>query len=168
MKKKSAFRILNKTYVKRATLLFMVLFLVLACAQSVPKKANDDFLNKFMGARNIEWKKESKKGWMVSFYMEKFHYMTAHYAPSGSFKDFEIEVHGEDIPEELVEWVHKLYPNASITSVYEINALHTTGYIIEAIDDGWLFGVQLEKGGDMKIIPKDDFRFQSRIKIEND
>lgn len=168
MKKKSAYLVFNKTSVKKATVLFMVLFLVLACAQSVPKKASDDFLNKFMGARDIEWKKESKKGWMVSFYMEKFHYMTAHYAPSGSFKDFEIEVHGEDIPEDLVERVHKLYPNASITSVYEINALNTTGYIIEAIDDGWLFGLQFAKDGTMNIIPKDDFRFRSRIILEND
>lgn len=88
--------------------------------------------------------------------------------PPGDFKDFEIEVHSEDILKYLTKQVQKWYPNASITNVYEINGVNITGYIFEVIDDGWLFGVQFEMDGSKKIIPKDDFVFQSRIRIQND
>ncbi|WP_149276336.1 hypothetical protein [Pareuzebyella sediminis] len=94
--------------------------------------------------------------------------MTAHYTSSGNFENFEIALHGKDVPQNLVQRVQNSYPNATISDVYEINGERTFGYIFEVIDNGWLFGLRFSLNGSMKIIPYDDFRFRSRIKIEND
>ncbi|WP_149276335.1 hypothetical protein [Pareuzebyella sediminis] len=67
MTNKAALASYHKICPKKALLLYLSLFLVLACAQSVPKKANDNFLKKFKGAKDIEWKRGPKSGWVVSF-----------------------------------------------------------------------------------------------------
>ena len=139
-----------------------------SCSQTVPKATTDAFSKKFLGAKDVIWQVGPNKDWTATFYMEKFNYMTAYYTSKGEFEAFEIEVNGEDIPKNLVQKVFLKYPSATIYSVFEKNTIHDTKYIFEIIDNGNLFGLLFKENGKIIIIPKDDYRFQKRVRIEND
>jgi hypothetical protein len=148
--------------------LLVALSILLSCSQTVPKVVSDAFTNKFLGARDIVWQKRPKHDWMATFYMERFHYMTAYYTPTGAFEAFEIKIHDADIPKNLVDEIRKNYPKATIYEVFELNTEHTTEYIFEIVDKGELFGIHFNEQGLSRIIPANDYRFISRIRVEND
>ena len=139
-----------------------------SCLQTVPKVTSEAFSKKFLGAKDVIWQEGPNKDWVATFYMKKFNYMTAYYTEKGEFESFEIEINDEDIPAYLVQKVFLKCPSATIYSVFEKNTLHDRKYIFEIIDKGNLFGLLFKENGKLIIIPKDDYRFQKRIKIEND
>lgn len=149
-------------------LLIMATSILKSCSQSVPKVVDEAFLNKFVGARDIVWERNPDKEWIATFYMEKFHYMTAYYTKEGKFDAFEIEIHENDIPDDLASNVYSKYPNATIFNVFEKNMALTTDYIFEVENEGQLFGIYYSDSGASSKIPPDDYRFTSRIHIEND
>lgn len=160
-------KVLNNSRFRLMFLSLILHFTLLSCAQSVPKKVCDAFLNKFVGARNIEWKQENEDSWVVFFYMEKFDDMTAHYTKSGKFQNFEIKIYDKDIPQNLACNIKQTYPMAEITEVYKKNSFKTTEYIFEILDNGELFAVNFNNDGTTTVIPKNDFRFQSRLLLAN-
>ncbi len=149
-------------------LLITMISIFQSCSQVVPKAVDDAFHDKFLGAEDIVWDEGPDHDWMATFYMKKFHYMTAYYTPKGKFEAFEIEIYADDIPEELADRVFLKYPNATIYNVFEKNKVEgATDYIFEIENNGQLFGVYFRADGNFKNIPPDDYRFISRIQIEN-
>ena len=148
--------------------ILIILSFFQSCSQTVPKITTDAFSKKFLGAKDVFWQVGPNNDWTATFYIEKFNYMTAYYTSKGEFEAFEIEVFDESIPQSLVQKTLLKYPSATIYSVFEKNTLHDTEYIFEIIDNGDLLGLLFKENGKIIIIPKEDYRFQIRVKVEND
>mgnify|MGYP004191648013 FL=1 len=97
--------------------------------------------------------------------MEKFDYMSASYTLDGLLEYFELELHGEEVPKQLMDRVKKTYPEGDVYKVYERNRGNSAEYIFELVDHGSLFGVDFFEDGRSQIIPPDDYRFTSRILV---
>ena len=158
---------MGKMKIKTA-LYIMLLFPFQSCLNTVPKVVDDAFIEKFFDAKDVVWVNGPNNDWIVTFYIKKFHYIKAYYTPIGTCKAFEIEVHDADIPKEFVNIIFSKFPGATLYNVFEKKSEKTTAYIFELEDNGQLFGIYFMKDGTYHIIPPDDFRFTSRIHIEND
>lgn len=148
--------------------ILIVLLLLQSCSPSVPKVVENTFTEKFIGAEDMVWDEGPDKDWKVSFYMKKFHYMTAYYTSNGKFEAFEIEIYGDDIPVDMADKIFAKYPDGTIYNVFEKNRNRSKDYIFEIENNGKLFGIFFRSDGGFKIIPADDYRFTSRIHFEND
>lgn len=142
-----------------------ILLMAIACSRKVPDNIDRAFTSKFMNAREVEWHEDLKGHWLVSFYLEKFKYMTASYTLDGMLDYFELEVDWEDVPKEMMVRVLAAYPNGTIFDVYERNRGNSAEYIFEIVDKGTLFGVDFFQDGRCEVIPSDDYRFTSRIRV---
>lgn len=148
-------------------LLGCLLLLGVACTRKVPDTIDRAFTSKFLNARDVEWNRGPDGHWLVSFYMEKFYYMTASYTLDGLLEYFELELEGEDVPKQLLDRVKKAYPESTVFDVYERNRGNSAEYIFELVDHGSLFGVDYFEDGHSQIIPSDDYRFTSRVLVED-
>ncbi|HCO83011.1 MAG TPA: hypothetical protein DIT95_05710 [Arenibacter sp.] len=146
----------------------MLLVALQSCLKKVPKAVEDAFLDRFFGAKDLVWAKTPNNDWSATFYIEKYHYITANFSPTGTFEAMEIEIHDDDIPENIVNKIYSMYPDATIFNVFEKNSEKSTSFIFEIENKGQLFGIYFNKDGTYQIIPPDDYRFISRINIEND
>lgn len=159
----------TKNISPRQIMLFLfTLLLVDACSREIPNSVKEAFSSRFTNSKGVEWRKGPNQDWEVSFYMEKFHYMTAHFTADGILEDFEKEVHGKDIPKSMEHKIHSAYPSGIIFNVYEKNATNSIDYIFEIEDHGQLFGIDFSENGSSKIIPPNARRFTSRSQVEND
>ncbi len=146
----------------------MVFLLAHACSPTVPDAIRGAFRSKFLNSRSARWKRKPNGDWLVSFYMEKFNDMTACYSPEGQLRYFELEVGPEEVPKELSYRIDAAFPDGMVCGIYERNMGNVTHYIFEIIDKGQLFGIYFEENANILFIPPDDYRFTSRVVIEND
>ncbi|MBC71520.1 MAG: hypothetical protein CMH47_04390 [Muricauda sp.] len=158
-------RWLDQVTLGSGRLLGCLLLLGVACTRKVPDTIDRAFTSKFLNARDIEWHYSPDGHWLVNFYMEKFDYMTASYTLDGLLEYFELELHGEEVPKQLMDRVKKAYPESTLFDVYERNRGNSAEYIFEIVDHGSLFGIDFFEDGHRQIIPSNDYRFTSRILV---
>lgn len=133
--------------IKMVIPLITALSVLQSCKQTVPKTVNDAFSHKYIGAKDVVWTKCPQHVWMATFYMEKFHYMTAYYNPNGDFEALELKIRDAGIPKNLVTEIQLDNPNAAIYDVFELSTEHTTDYLFEIEDKGKFFGIQFHENG---------------------
>jgi uncharacterized lipoprotein NlpE involved in copper resistance len=96
----------------------------MACNQTnnkgVPQKVKDAFTEKFNEAKSIKWDKEDENEWEAEFVLNGKE-MSANFDVDGNWKETEMEIEKEDIPEAVMNTFNKKFAGYDIEEAANVS-----------------------------------------------
>lgn len=106
--------------------LFLSLFTLMA--GNAPDAIQKEFDQRFPGASDVIWERESPKGWIAEFVWNGQN-IVANYSFAGAWVETKTQIQADELPDAVKETINSFYPDWKVVVVHKIeNAKNETLY----------------------------------------